>query len=171
MKTTISFLLLLLLPSFAHAQTGEIKIPMEAERWMFEPGAAEFAEHEGVSAMTLPPGQDAVLKDLVFENGTITFDVALSADVPFTSFFFRRQDEDNGEVFYTRNYRIGDPTGFDAVQYTAGVQRVALWDLHPHYQAPAVLKADAWNRVKIVVSGERMRGLCQRHGRAGARCR
>ena len=131
---------------------------MTAERWAFEPGTVEFVEHRGVPAMKIVDAQETVvLEDLTFEDGTIAFDVILSADVPFTSFFFRRRDQENGEVFYTRNYRMGDPSGFDAIQYTAGVEGVALWDLHPHYQAPAVLKADEWNRLKLVVSGERMR--------------
>ena len=152
------FLHLLLFSSPLLAQTGTINIPMTSEHWIFDNGAVTFEEHEEVPTMRVTDGQGLVIaKDLVFENGTIEFDVMLSEQVTFTSFFFRFKSEEEGEWFYTRNYRIGDPTGFDAIQYAAQVKGVTLWDLHPHYQAPANLKADDWNHVKLVVSGERMR--------------
>ncbi len=131
---------------------------MTSDHWIFDTGAVTFDDRGDMPVMNVTDGQGFVIaKDLMFEDGTIEFDVKLSAEVTFTSFFFRFKNENEGEWFYTRNYRMGDPTGYDAIQYTPQVKGVTLWDLHPHYQAPADLQPNAWNRVKLVVSGKRMR--------------
>ena len=140
------------------AQETLITIPMNSEGWSFDEGGVEFLERGGRTVMNIvdPLGYIEV-KDLMFENGTIEYDVKLPEDIPFTSLYFRYESEDEGEWFYTRNYRIGDPYGYDAIQYAAQVKGITLWDLKPEYQAPAILKANAWNRVKLIISGKRMR--------------
>jgi hypothetical protein len=47
-------------------------------------------------------------------------------------------------------------TAPDCVQYAPVTNGVLLWDLFPNYQAPAPVRQNAWNHVKIVVSGQRM---------------
>ena len=140
------------------AQETTIEVPMDSEGWSFDEGAVEFSEKEGRTVMqVVDPLAYIVVSNLTFENGTIEYDVILPEDVPFTSLYFRYEDENEGEWFYTRNYRMGDPGGYDAIQYAAQVKGVTLWDLKPDYQGPANLKADTWNKVKLVISGKRMR--------------
>lgn len=160
MKTLLSLTFCLLTASPLFAQS----IPMTADRWEAPSERAEFITHRGIPSVKVTASPEAlfaeqgqvVLKDLLFTDGTITFDVELT-DFFLTAVYFRRQNAENAEVFYLRTYRAGDPTGPDAVQYTAVTKGVALWDLHPRYQGPAAITKEGWNHIKLVVSGERMR--------------
>lgn len=164
MKTASGLLLFLLQALPLYAQANAIKIPMTPDRWEAEPGRVEFVTHKSVPAMRVQGGSrdelfarpaQVVLKDLVFANGTIEFDVEFT-DYFLAMIYFRREDAQNADIFYLRTYRVDDPTGPDAVQYTALTKGVALWDLHPRYQGPAVLKQGDWNHIKLVVSGQQM---------------
>jgi hypothetical protein len=44
----------------------------------------------------------------------------------------------------------------DCVQYAPVTNGVLLWDVFPQYQAPAPVRQNEWNHVKVVVSGHRM---------------
>ena len=140
------------------------EIPMTPEYWEADEGRAAFITHRGQPAIEVSPSPDGlfiksgqvVLKDVMFDEGTIEFDVEL-ADFFLSAIYFRRQDAATAEMFYLRTYRAEDPTGPDAVQYTALTGGVALWDVHREYQAPAVMHKEGWNRIKLVVSKNRMR--------------
>ena len=147
-----------------HAQQPSLDIQMTAESWMAEPGQVEFITHRGVPAMAVSPSPEGlfvksgqvVLTDVEFDNGTIEFDVELT-DFFLSAIYFRLQDAENAEMFYLRAYRAEDPTGPDAIQYTTLTNGVALWDVHPDFQAPAIIHKEGWNRIKLVVSDQRMR--------------
>ena len=166
MKTlpTLSILIALTLGIEADLRYGysfkpdkEIKIPMEAERWDYAENQVEFINYQSEEAMKILKDQgQVVLNDFLFTDGTIEFDVALTSGAPFVSIYFRQQNPDNAECFYLRTYRAGNPDGADAAQYAPMVEGVNLWDVLGHYQGPAVLKAEGWNHIKLVVSGERM---------------
>ena len=156
-----------LLPLFASAplfaQDTATSIPMQPDRWQAPEGRASFITPRGVQALQVTPdpailfaaeGQ-VVLKDVAFTEGIIEFDVGLT-DFFLSTFYFRRQNAEDAELFYLRTYRADDPTGPDAIQYTALTKGVALWDLHPRYQAPAQIKKEGWNHIKLVISGARM---------------
>ena len=163
MKIVIAFILFFS-PFFnLSAQNIETSISMTEGNWEAAPGRAEFITHRGVPALKVTanpealfakPGQ-VVLKDTQFTEGTIEFDVELT-DFFLSTIYFRRQNAENAELFYIRTYRADDPTGPDAVQYTELTNGVALWDLHPHYQGPAIINKEGWNHVKLVISGKRM---------------
>lgn len=147
-----------------YAQPNAIPIPMTPDQWDAEPGRITFLTHKGVSAMRVQaPGigelftgaTQAVLKNLDFANGTIAFDLEIT-DYFLVGIHFHRQDARNTDMFYLRTYRTDNPTGPDAIQYTVLTAGASLWDLHPQFQGPAVLKKDDWNHIKLVVSGEQM---------------
>ena len=134
-----------------------LKIPMEASRWEYQAGKVEFLEHRSVPAMKLVGRTDlAVLKALDFTDGTIEFDME-TLDPYFASFYFRWQSPQENECFYFRTGRAGDPTAGDAVQYAPFLAGVNLWDMLGHYQTNATIKKDAWNHVKLVISGKQLR--------------
>ncbi len=162
MKLLICFALGFLTVSPLLAQ-NTISPPMHPDHWEVPDERASFITHKGVPALQVTPNPNAlfaapgqvVLKDFAFTEGTIEFDVELT-DFFLSTFYFRRQDATDAELFYLRTYRADDPTGPDAIQYTALTKGVALWDLHPRYQAPAQIYKDGWNHIKLVISGARM---------------
>jgi len=137
-------------------QTAEIKIPMTAEHWEFQPGKAEFLNYKGVSSMKVSARTNpVVLKDFNFADGTIEFDVAAERQT-FFGIYFRRRDKNESECFYFRNLASRNPSAVDAVQYTPIIRGINLWDLLPHFQGDAKIKLNDWNHVKLVVSGMQM---------------
>ena len=140
----------------ADAQT----IPLTPDRWTFSDGI-RVVEHRGVQAIEIPRSQnrlEAVLKDLVFRDGTIEVDVEGTTGLG-PSIGFRRRDGQNYELFYVRPRQSG--TGCeveaDCVQYAPMVKNVLLWDIYPGLQAPARYRSNQWNHLKLVVSGRRLR--------------
>ena len=134
-------------------------IPMTPDRWQTVFGNAEFKEHLGAPALVFGAEGGAVLKDLIFANGTIEFDIdplAMGAGLGFRMPGGSAAETiDTFEVLYFRP-QPGCATAPDCTQYTPFTHKVLLWDLYPHYQAPAPLRQHGWNRVKVVISGRRM---------------
>lgn len=138
------------------AQTKVIEVPMTAEHWQFDGEDVEFVQHRGTNALyhstDLPL---TIAKNINFTSGTIEFDLEPTGE-RFASIYFRRKNDKETECFYFRNYRAGNPMGFDAIQYASIIDGVTMWDVQPHYQAPANIKKEGWNHVKMVISGEQM---------------
>ncbi|HTI72660.1 MAG TPA: hypothetical protein VMF06_21980 [Candidatus Limnocylindria bacterium] len=138
-------------------QAKATKIEMTPEHWAFPPGKVEFVQYHGNDAMKISPGTSPVsLKEMVFTNGIIEFDVEPSQP-DFVSFYFRRQNTDEGELVYLRTWNAGKPTAPDTLQYAPMVKSVNLWDLLGHFQAACDLRSNNWNHVKLVVSGAQLR--------------
>jgi hypothetical protein len=131
-----------------------ITIPMTADQWQTKENA-EFLRQLGFyhGLMRLNSG-DAVLKDVMFSDGTIEFDVnTIGRGAPGIA--FRQHDDGNFELLYFRP----DPAcpAFRAcIQYAPQTHGVLLWDLFPQYQTRAPLRENGWNHIKMVVSGRRM---------------
>jgi hypothetical protein len=144
----------------AHA-AGAVSYPFTPDRWTLSEGI-KVVEHRGVPAIEiprLPTRPEAVLKDLVFTNGTIELDVEGTTGLG-PSIGFHRRDAETYELFYVRPRAPGAPaceTAGDCVQYAPAVKNVLLWDIYPGPQAPARYRSDQWNHVKLVVSGRRLR--------------
>jgi hypothetical protein len=148
-------LCLCLLSALPIAQAAEsITISMTADRWQTKENA-EFLQQLGFyhGLMRLNSGR-AALKDIVFSDGTIEFDVdTIGRGMPGIA--FRQQDENNFELLYLRP----DPScpAFQAcMQYAPQTHGVMLWDFFPRYQTRAPLRENGWNHIKMVVSGRRM---------------
>jgi hypothetical protein len=133
-------------------QKNEIKVPMKSESWESKNGKVSFADHNGVPSMELT-GDIATLKNVDFTNGIIEFDMEFGGG--FASIYFRRQSEDESELFYLRG--VENPSAsVDAIQYTPIIKKVNMWDMYPDYQAAASFKTKEWAHIKMVVSGMQM---------------
>ncbi len=99
-------------------------------------------------------GAVAVSNTAHFRSGTIDFDIKPLA-YSYTGVIFRRQGNDNGEIFYLR----GDPdcpASDDCYQYAPIVHGMLQWNIYPNYQGPAQIAPAGWNHVHVVVAGEKM---------------
>ncbi len=150
-------LLPLLLSTCVRAQTTDV--PLRADAWDLAGMEVAFETHQGQPAMKLnDKGADATgsnlvkVKDLVFRNGTIEYDIALQEGARFSSCYFRMQDPDNSEHVYLRAAFIGDPNNSSGFQYAGVVDGVNYWDLSFPYQTGVEMKpVGEFNRIKIVV--------------------
>lgn len=133
-------------------------VPMTADKWNYQAGKVEFTEYKNQKVMKLAPNSGPVLlKDVVFKNGTIEFDVQPILPGFAQSIYFHRQSEKEQEIVYLRLGTIGNKLANDAIQYTPYFDGVNMWDMYPQYQGPAPTKKDAWNHLKLVIAGKQMK--------------
>jgi hypothetical protein len=137
----------------ANAFAQRRDVPMTSDRWKTVFGKPEFKEHKGVQALVFAQEGGVALNDLTFRNGTVEFDVEPAA--MGAGLAFRMQGLQSMEMLYFRP-QPNCATAPDCVQYAPFAREVLLWDLFPQYQAPAPLRQNEWNHVKVVVSGRRM---------------
>jgi hypothetical protein len=137
----------------------EIKIPMQATAWNYDSTQVEFVNHRSVPAIKGKKGAyyQVFLKDQVFTNGTIEFDVELTG-MGFPGINFRMsEDKKNGENFYIRSFGPVTPVTRTTLQYAAIIDGMSIWDLSDEYQAGAIIYQSGWNHVKLVVSSQQMK--------------
>lgn len=143
---------------FAFLTSGQ-EIPMDTTHWEYDSSNTEFITHRGVSAVK---GKDEAyyqvfLKDHVFINGTIEFDVELTG-MGFPGINFRMsKDRKNGDNFYIRSFGEVTPFVRTTLQYAALMNGMSIWDLTDEYQAGASIKQEGWNHVKLVINGKQMK--------------
>ncbi len=169
MKKLIQVILILLtIQGFAQKNKGKTEalpqnptdftIPLTPERWIYQDGKVEFVEYKGQKAMKLAQNSgQVVLKDVMFKDGTIEFDVEPILPGFAQSIYFHRKDEKEQEIMYLRLNVIGNKLANTAIQYTPYFDGINMWDMYPQYQAPAPIKKDDWNHLKLVISGNQMR--------------
>ncbi|WP_051663961.1 family 16 glycoside hydrolase [Dyadobacter crusticola] len=132
-------------------------IPLTPEKWQFQADKVSFEDHNGKKAMKLAPNSgQVVLKDLVFRDGTIEFDIDPSPAEFAESVYFHRKDAKEQEIVYLRMSRVGNKVANQGIQYSPYFDGINMWDMYPDYQAPAMAKAGEWNHVKLIVSGKRL---------------
>jgi hypothetical protein len=155
MKRSLLFLTLSLVCTLAFAQKSKPSPALlVAEKWTFEPQKVAFTQENGVPVMKILPSAGKVIaKDLDFSNGTIEFDTKPNSLL----FNFRLKNARENECFYFRMGRAGNPSAIDAVQYAPFIDGVNMWDMYGHYQTNASFSKEAWNHVKLVISGTQMR--------------
>ncbi len=140
------------------APPSEVQVAMQPEVWEYDTARVKFLTHRSAPAVQgLDGGALMHLTDLVFENGTIEFDIELP-EQGFVGIRFRQTDNRAvGEDFYIRSFWPINPRNRTLTQYTTMVDSMGLWDLTDDYQAPAPLYQNRWNHVKLVVNGRQMR--------------
>jgi hypothetical protein len=134
----------------------EIRIPMQAAYWEYDTANIKFITHRTVNAAQVKKGAAMFLKNNKFANGTIEYDVELGEGFPGISFRMS-DDRKNGESFYLRYFGATSPERRVAMQYTAVIDGIPIWNLTDEYQAGAKLNIPGWNHVKLVVSGRQMK--------------
>ncbi len=152
-----------MVPCTTHAQPkkekGEIRFPMADAYWEYEPGTVEFFEHRSSKAMKGKDGgyYSLILKDHLFSDGTIEFDVELEG-TGFPGINFRMsEDLLEGENFYIRSFGPVSPLERTTLQYATVIDSMSTWDLTDEYQAGANMEQEGWNHVKLVVHGKQMK--------------
>lgn len=152
-KALFPFLCLVFVARIVVAQT----IPLQPDNWGFKPGMVEFTTYkERPSLKILPGAGHVVLKNIDFTDGTIEYDYE-PVNPRFASMYFRWRDTLESECFYFRTGLAGHPDKMEAVQYAPIVGGVNYWDFLPYYQGNADFQMQAWNHVKLVISGKQMR--------------
>ena len=137
----------------------DINIPMEPKYWDYDTSRVEFVKHRAVAALQNKNGAyyQVFLKNQVFTNGTIEFDVELTG-MGFPGINFRMSDDKkNGENFYIRSFGPVNPEARATLQYAAIMDGMSIWDLTDEYQSGAAIVQNGWNHVKLVVSGKQMK--------------
>ncbi|MDR0265507.1 MAG: DUF1080 domain-containing protein [Sphingobacterium sp.] len=164
MKKTFLILASILVALFqSYAQEKKSKtsagtnIPLSAEKWIFHSGKVDFLNFRGRKAMKIAPASGpVVIKDFIFKDGTIEYDV-LPAKTEFASaIYFHRKNEKEQEIVYLRVPKMTDPFANEGIQYCPILDGVNMWDMYPQYQSSAAAKADEWNHIKLVISGMQM---------------
>ncbi len=157
MKYIDQVYILFIFPLWLMGQGNTHLIALDGSHWEFQPGQVTFSTHNETASMELLRDQPpVVLKDVVFQDGTIEFDVELTRG-RFVGIQFRRASPEEYEWFYLRTSAAGDSTDKSAIQYAPIIKGITLWDMLNHYQGPANFTAEGWNHVKLVISGRQMR--------------
>ncbi len=126
---------------------------IDANKWDLSENGAEIVTYQGRQSIQLNNGV-AELKDVQFQNGTISFDIAMEEKRGFAGVYFRWNDN-SAEHFYLRPHMSGNP---DSNQYTPRFNGVAGWQLYhsPRFSAPTVYKYNQWIHVKLVIKDNQM---------------
>jgi hypothetical protein len=143
MKKFLSIILLLLVIQ-SHAQknkqplkpTGD-RIPLKPDQWIYQPGKVDFMDYKGQKAMRLAPNSGlVVLKELIFKDGTIEFDLEPSRPESAQSIYFHRQDDNEQEIVYLRTQSTTNPLANDGIQYTpyVGVSTYGICTLNTRHR-------------------------------------
>src|SRR6185295_13295260 len=136
----------------------DINIPMEPKYWDYDTSRVEFVKHRAVAALQNKNGAyyQIFLKNQVFTNGTIEYDVELTG-IGFPGINFRMSaDKKNGENFYIRSFGKVNALARTTLQYAAIINGTSMWDLSDAYQSGADIKQPGLNHVKLVISGKQM---------------
>ena len=126
-------------------------IPLDTTHWDISARAHLFEKYKGKDAIYIQGA--IILKDEMFLNGTIEFDVFLKEEQSFPGVNFRINGS-NFEQFYIRPHLPGKP---DANQVAPSTNGISPWQLYfgPKYSFPYKYKYDDWTHVKIVVNNNR----------------
>jgi hypothetical protein len=168
MKQILALLLLLSIEGYAQKNKDKkaenpitppsnFVVPLRPENWDFQAGKVTFLEYKGMKAIKLDEKSGPMyLKDYIFKNGTIEFDVEVNQAYPFPTIYFRKNNE-NTEHVYLRTGVVNQKNAIDAVQYASIVKGVNMWDLQHEFQSAANMKIGEWNHIKLLVSGKQLR--------------
>lgn len=155
MKTFCFALLIIASATIAHAQENNdaVIIRFEGEDWRVRAQEAVVESHLGRSALKLTGGR-VYRDDVQLADGVIEFDVAFEERTGFIGPLWRAERDDRFEDIYFRSHLSGKP---DAVQYTPTENGLSAWQIFSDGNAAAAipLKFEEWNRVKIVVEGDK----------------
>jgi hypothetical protein len=142
-------LFFILTVNYGYAKT----IPFDSDRWEINAKQSRLEDYLGRKSLFLKGGI-ASIKDSVFTDGIIEFDIAFTpGERGFMGAVWRMQDSRNFEEFYMRPHQSGNP---DANQYSPVFNGLPAWQLYygEGYGAAVAYAFNEWIHVKIVVSGK-----------------
>jgi hypothetical protein len=141
----------LVLATGAGAQARQF--PFSDPGWEFRGDDTKIDTVMGQPAVRIRSGH-AIRRDVVFQDGTIEFDMAVTPYRAFVYLQFRMASDENYEDLYFRSHKSGLP---DAIQYSPVYAGASNWQLYhgEGHTAAAEFPAYQWIHVKVVVSGTR----------------
>ncbi|MGM5471345.1 hypothetical protein ACS386_13790 [Flavobacteriaceae bacterium LMO-SS05] len=127
-------------------------IPIDTTHWDINAKSYVIENYKGKEAIYLQAGS-MDLKDLMFLNGTIEFDVYLKETQAFPGLFFRVNAAD-GEQWFMRPHLSGKP---DANQAAPATKGITPWQLYfgTSYSFAYDYQYDDWTHVKVVVNNDK----------------
>ena len=136
--------------TMAHPALAE-EVPFAGDGWEITAEEHRFEEVKGEAALFLKNGS-ALVRDGVFRNGVIEFDILTAGERGFSGVYFRISEGNNAEHFYIRPHQSGQ---VDANQYTPVFNGVPGWQMYfgPRFSVPFDYKFGEWMHIKIVISG------------------
>lgn len=141
----------------AATKKADYSVSITPEKWEFQEGKVIFADYKGQKAMKIAQGSgQVVLKDVIFKDGTIEYDIEPVLPEFALSIYFHRKDAKEQEIVYLRAGKMGNRLASEGIQYTPYFDAINMWDMYSEYQAAAMAKAGEWNHVKLVMAGARM---------------
>lgn len=143
-----------LAPASASAAGKSVRLELGSGDWVITDAKARTETYLGKKALRLKSGR-AYRKDILFENGTIEFDIAPKARASFLGIIFRAQMK-GGNLEYENIYFRPHKSGlWDAIQYQPSFNGLTTWQLYQGkgYNAKYKIPYDAWLHVKVVVAG------------------
>lgn len=129
---------------------AQITVPFNEDKWTLYNGG--FEEYDGRSAFS----GTAMLKDELFRNGTIEWDMYTNGERSYPGVFFRVNDKMDYEHFYVRPHKTNGLNA-DALQYAPAWHNVSCWQLYhgEGYTKAAVIPTDEWVHFRLVVKDDR----------------
>lgn len=150
MKKYIKLLVLLgtFVPTIAYAK--QVFTPQDPA-WTFTGQAVTVEEIDGIQGIKIGRGQ-AILNDVLFENGSIEFKMYMPQERAFAYLYFRGENEQEYEEIYLRTHKSKAP---DALQYAPVFQSMAAWQLYHGEKgtAAASFPANKWVPIKVTLNG------------------
>jgi sugar lactone lactonase YvrE len=145
-------ILMILALAAGGASAGEmVTVPVDSDQWTLAGG--RVMDH--LDRMALAGG--ASLDGVVFTDGTIEVDVAVTGSTSYPGIDFRIQPDGDAEHIYLRPHRIARYG--DGVQYTPKFNGVSCWQLYNGDGATAGvdIPAGEWFTLRLEVAGDRAR--------------
>ncbi len=127
-------------------------IPIDTTHWEINARSYVLENYKGKDAIYLQTGS-MTLKDSLFLNGTIEFDLYLKETQGFPGLYFRSRGN-SAEQWYIRPHLSGKP---DANQAAASINGVTPWQLlfGTKYSFPYTYNYNGWTHVKLVVKDDK----------------
>lgn len=126
-------------------------LDFDPDQWVIKDKEGRWEDYLGRKSLYLKSGY-AVMKDVVFEDGVIEFDIAAPQTRSFMGVVFRFENADDHEIAYFRPHKSGLE---DASQYTPSFNGSACWQLYSGkgFTAAVDIPKEQWLHARIEISG------------------
>ena len=123
----------------------------DPDLWVIKDKEGRWEDYLGRKSLYLKAGY-AFLKEVVFEDGVIEYDMAAPQTRSFMGAVFRFENMDDHEIVYFRPHKSGLE---DASQYAPSFNGSACWQLYSGkgFIAPVDIPKEQWIHVRIEISG------------------
>ncbi|MFC2166394.1 SMP-30/gluconolactonase/LRE family protein [Acidobacteriota bacterium] len=143
-KNVVGILVMLFFISNTFAQEGTVSF--SSDRWtLYSAQIVDYLDQKALRGA-------AILKDTMFTDGVIEFDIAFQGSRCFAGIMFHMASETDYEEVYLRPHQTNNP---DALQYTPVFNGVSGWQLYngPGFTNAVSIPYKQWIHFKMEISG------------------